>query len=50
MLNAEFDRMPAHGGRTNAERNRKAEVERRLADLSKDISRVRLALKTSGFR
>ena len=49
-LNAEYDKMPAHGGRTLSERTRKSELEARLADIGKEISSLRLQLKTSGFR
>jgi hypothetical protein len=49
-LSAEYDKMPAHGGRTLAERTRKAELEARLGEITKEVSSVRLALKTSGFR
>lgn len=49
-LNAEFDKMPAHSGRTLAERQRKQQVEARLAAINREASSLRLQLKTSGFR
>jgi hypothetical protein len=47
---AEYDKMPVLGGRTLAERTRKAELEARLGEITWEVSSVRLALKTSGFR
>lgn len=49
-LQAEYDKMPPHGGRTLQQRQRKAAVERDLAAAEKSISSVRLTLKRSGFR
>lgn len=45
QLEAEYAKMPLHGGRTAKERNRKAEVESRIEILNKAISQQRLMLK-----
>jgi hypothetical protein len=50
VLTAEYDRMPAHSGRTLSIRARKQELEDRLAALDREISSVRLRLKISGYR
>eukprot|EP00892_Ulva_mutabilis_P012397 jgi/Ulvmu1/952/UM102_0035.1 len=49
-LQAEFDKMPPHGGRTLQQRQRKAAVERDLAAIAKHISSVRLTLRRCGYR
>ena len=49
-LQAEFDKMPPHGGRTLQQRQRKAAVECDLAAVAKSISSVRLTLKRCGYR
>ncbi|KAF5840671.1 hypothetical protein DUNSADRAFT_15914 [Dunaliella salina] len=45
QLEAEYAKMPLHGGRTAKERSRKAEVEERIEVLNKAISQQRLLLK-----
>lgn len=50
LLTAEFDKMPAHAGRTLSVRTRKAAVEARLGAIEREISAVRLHLKTTGYR
>jgi hypothetical protein len=42
--------MPTHGGRSLAVRTRKLEIERRLGTVEREISTVRLRLRSSGFR
>ncbi len=44
-LEAEYAKMPQHGGRTMRERKRKNEVESRMEDLARAISATRLQLK-----
>lgn len=44
-LEAEYAKMPQHGGRTLRERQRKSEVEGRMEELAKAISATRLQLK-----
>ena len=44
-LQAEFAKMPAHGGRSQKERERKRAVEQRIEELNREVSAARLALK-----
>ncbi len=47
-LSCEFAKMPAHGGRTIAERRRKAQLEARLEAIDREASTLRLQLKRLG--
>ena len=49
-MQAEYDKMPTHGGRTISQRKRKMELEQGLAVVEKDISAVRLELKKLGLK
>lgn len=49
-LETEYAKMPGGAGRTMKERQRKAEVEARLEELGREISKVRLSLKKLGVR
>ena len=49
-MQAEYDKMPTHGGRTISQRKRKMELEQGLAIVEKDISAVRLELKKLGLK
>lgn len=44
-LDAEYAKMPLHGGRNARERARKVEVEERLEVINREASALRLALK-----
>ncbi len=47
-VSCEFAKMPTHGGRSIAERRRKAELEARLEAIDRDASTLRLQLKRLG--
>lgn len=47
LLQCELERMPLSAGRSNAERKRKLAVESRIAELSREVSDLRLRLKAA---
>jgi hypothetical protein len=49
-LEAEYAKMPPHGGRTLRERQRRAQVEARIEEVGRGISATRLQLKKLGVK
>ena len=47
LLQSELERMPLSAGRSIAERKRKVAVESRIAELSREVSDLRLRLKAA---
>lgn len=45
QLEAEYAKMPLHGGRNARERTRKAEVEQRIEAINREVSGLRLTLR-----